>query len=148
MVGVTVALSETSFHSLSPALIFAFGVTLWCGYCGGWARGCAAGLMLSLACGGGGIAELALFGLFGGLFFPVNCVASSSAALIALVACGAISGGIEKVLLFLPEALIGTSVITVMSILKIMPRYVPIEESSAEMLCRDITDKNARRKEL
>ncbi len=141
MVGVTVALSEISFHSLSPALIFAFGMTLWCGYCGGWARGCAAGLMLSLACGGGGIAELALFGLFGGLFFPVNCVASSSAALIALVACGAISGGIEKVLLFLPEALIGTSVITVMSILKIMPRYVPIEESSAEMLCRDITDK-------
>ena len=139
--GIAIALSVFSFHSLSPALVFGFCVTLWCGYCGGWARGCAAGAVLSLACGGGGIAELALFGLFGGLFFPVNSVAASAAALIALVSCSAISGGTEKVLSLLPEALIGTSLVTVMSLLKILPRYVPIEESSADMLCRDITDK-------
>ena len=139
--GIALSLSDISFHSVSLAYIFSFGAVLWCGYCGGWARGCAAGFIISIGCGGGIGTELALFGLFGGLFYPVNSVASAAAALISAVTCGAVLGGTEKVLLFLPEAIIGTSVVAVASILKIMPKYVPIEDSSSETLCRSITDK-------
>lgn len=139
--GTALSLSGVEIRSVSLAYIFSFGAVLWCGYCGGWARGCAAGFIISIGCGGGIGTELALFGLFGGLFYPVNPVASAAAALISAVTCGAVLGGTEKVLLLLPEAIIGTSVVTVASILKIMPKYVPIEDNSSETLCRSITDK-------
>ena len=139
--GIALSLADIKFHSVSLSLVFAFGAVLWCGYCGGWARGCAAGFIAALGCGGELGVELAFFGLLSGLFFPVNAVAASAAGLIAAITYGAVSGGAEKVLSFLPEALIGTSVITVSAILKIMPKYTPTEESSAGVLCHDITEK-------
>ena len=121
MFGIALSLADIKFHSVSLSLVFAFGAVLWCGYCGGWARGCAAGFIAAPGCGGELGVELAFFGLLSGLFFPVNAVAASAAGLIAAITYGAVSGGAEKVLSFLPEALIGTSVITVSAILKIMP---------------------------
>lgn len=141
MFAITMSLSGTFVFSVSPAMVFAFGATLWCGYCGGAARGCAAGFLLGLGCGDGFCAEFALAGLCSGLFYPVGSLAAASASLVSAICCSVFTSGTERALTMLPEALIASVAVTSLALLKIMPRFSVTEQSTAAALCRDITDK-------
>lgn len=135
------SLSGSYVFSVSPAYIVAFAATLYCGYSGGASKGCAIGFLSGLACGGGLCTELALFGLCGGLFFTVGTVAASAAALASAICYGVISGGTDKTLTFLPEALVGSVIITIPAILRLLPEQTPDESKTGVLLCRSLTDK-------
>lgn len=138
---VSLSLSAIRVFNVSPALIFAFGATLWAAYTGGAVRGCAAGFLIGIGCGASFAPITALFGLCAGLFTPVSKLASASAALVAAICCGAVTGGTDNVLNYLPEALAGTVVIVTPAMLGMFKEPASDEKNQAAALCRELTEK-------
>ena len=117
---IALSLKTVTVFSFSASLAFAFGATLFCGYRGGAAKGCAAGFLFGFISETALIPPFALAGLCAGMFFAVNPVAAAASSLVGAMCCGIYTGGMEGTLAFLPESIIGAAVITLPAILKIL----------------------------
>ena len=138
---ISLSLSPIRIFSVSPALVFAFGATLWAAYTGGAVRGCTAGFLIGIGCGATFAPIAALFGLCAGLFTPVSKLASASAALVAAICCGAVTGGGENVLNYLPEALAGTAAVVMAALFGLVDVSQTEEKNQSAALCRELTEK-------
>ena len=138
---VSLSLSEMRLLSVSPALIFAFAATLWAAYTGGIVRGCTAGFLAGMACGIAYAPITALFGLCAGIFTPVSKIAAASSALVAAICCGAVTGGTESVMVYLPEALAGAALAAIPAVFGLFDASAVEEKNQAAALCRELTEK-------
>lgn len=149
----TLSLSGIELFGLSVQLCAAFLATLYVGYFGQAARGCATGLFIGIACGGPYIPLFAVAGLAAGVFYRVGVLAGSLLSL-GIFVCGATLAGTGlSYASYLPEIAVGAVLVTVPALIGALPdlclygRDVPDAVTVSDIIVRRREEENRRRME-
>lgn len=147
------SLSGIEVLGITVELCVAFAATLYIGYFGQAARGCATGLLIGIACGGPYIPLFAVAGLAAGVFYRIGVLAGSLLS-VGVFVCGSMLTGTGIAYeAYLPEILIGAALVTIPALIGGLPdlclygRDTPDGMTVSDIIVRRREEENRKRME-
>lgn len=129
------SLAEVYVFTVSLGVTAAYMLMLFAAFSGDGAKGAVTGLLVGLAAGGDYAVIFAFSGLAAGIFYELSPVVASLISLGITVSGGLYSKGIDGVLSFLPEVLVGAVLMTTAAKIDILPRISFGEGGTQSRLC-------------